>query len=122
MTQIEFIISIVAGLGAIIVALGYFIGSFRRGQDEASLESNKILRGLIDDQKEEISKLRGRLHDMTNEMTAVKLQLQVLTDRRDYLETLIMTALSKEFTNDPNLATTVKTLVEQSKLTKKSKT
>lgn len=97
----------------------YLIVFFKRGASNASIESNEILRGLIDDQKEEIKKLRERLHDVTNEMTALKLQVQVLTDRRDYLEQLVVMALGKEFSNDPSLANTVKDLVKEVKLANK---
>ena len=105
--------------GTLFGGIVYLFVFFKRGASDASIESNEILRGLIDDQKEEIKKLRERLHDVTNEMTSLKLQVQVLVDRRDYLEQLVVMALNKEFSSDPALAKTVRDLVQEVKETNK---
>jgi len=114
MNAIETFISIILGLGGVIATISYLIGSGRRGQNEQSKaagESNDILRGLIDDQKQEIALLRKRYHDIISQMTAVKLQVQILTDRRDYLETLVTNALNDHFRTDPAMAKAVKRII-----------
>lgn len=106
-------------IGTIFGGVVYLVIFFKRGASEASIESNEILRGLIEDQKAEITKLRQRSHDLSNQMSALKLKVQTLTDRRDYLEQLVVMALSKEFSSDPSLAQTVKDLVDEVKVSNK---
>lgn len=107
--------------GTLLAGMVYLFVFYKRGASDASIESNEILRGLIDDQKAEIKQLRVRSHDLANELTAVKLQVQMLTDRRDYLEQLVIMALNKEFSNDPSLAKTVKDLVQEVKVANQGK-
>jgi len=95
-------------LGAFAAALGFFFLSFKRQTVSATRESNEILRSFIDDQKQEILKLRERQHDMVNAITALKLQVQHLADRRDYLEKLVNAALREHFSRDPGVADAVK--------------
>jgi len=45
---------------------------------------------------------------MLKEMTALKLQVQHLADRRDYLEKLVNAALREHFSHDPSIAEAVK--------------
>lgn len=102
-------------IGTLFVGVIYLFVFLKRGASTASIESNVILRGLIDDQKEEITKLRQRLHDQDNTLTALSLQVQILIDRRDYLETLVTQALGAHFLADPALAAAAEKLVMQSK-------
>src|SRR5687768_464250 len=101
--------------GTLFGGVVYLFIFFKRGASDASIESNAILRGLIEDQKEEIKKLRERLHDQGNTLTTLKLQVQILTDRRDYLETLVTQALGAHFLADPALAAAAEKLVMESK-------
>jgi Mg2+/Co2+ transporter CorB len=108
---IQNIVEITVGVGVLIAGFGYLSTQFKRGRDDASHasnESNDILRGLIDDQKQEIAKLRERYHEMGNKLQLIQLQVDHLTVQRDYLERLIHGALLEYFAKDPAIAKTVR--------------
>lgn len=86
---------------------------WRRGTDAASVESNTILRGLIEDQKAEIVLLRERSHKMGNEIQILKLQVQQISDKREYLEKLVSIALLEHFSNKPEVVATVKQMIKE---------
>jgi uncharacterized protein HemX len=137
--DIPLIIGIITFIGFLVGGVTYLFITVKRGASTATVESNGILRDLIKDQDSKITKLqeqvklsatlekiiedqngeikslRERMHGMGNEMTSMKLQVQILTDRRDYLETLVINALNKEFSEDPNMAKAVSRLVEKAK-------
>lgn len=99
-------------LGTLFVGIIYLVVFTRRGASQASVESNQILRGLIEDQKEEILRLRTRQHDTDNRITAMQMQMDSLATKRDYLEKLIHAALVSHFSRDPSIVKTVQSLVE----------
>jgi hypothetical protein len=90
--------------GTVASVVVYLLLSLWRGNGKSVKESNELLRGLVDDQRQEILKMRDRVHLLTNELQAVKLQVQHLTDKREYLEKLVHMALLEHFSRDPRVA------------------
>lgn len=104
MNTLPGILTVSLGIGAAFTLFGYWYGKFRSGSSKASIESNQILRGLLDDQKQEILKLRERAHDTENKVQGLVLKIQILEDRRNYLENLVQTALLTYFKHDSQAA------------------
>ena len=114
-------VTILGGITSfIVVAIVVYLYA-KSGSNQVAKESNDILRGLVDDQKEEILKLRQRLHDLTNQLTGIQLKVEHLAVRRDYLEGIMITALRAHFSADPTIADTVKQTLEAIKTTEKEK-
>ena len=89
----------------------YLVVFFKRGASQASIESNDILRGLIEDQKAEIIKLRERQHDLGNKMQVMQIDIETIRQERKYLSQLITLALAEHFANNPEAAEAAKAIV-----------
>ena len=89
----------------------YLVVFFKRGASQASIESNDILRGLIEDQKAEIIKLRERQHDLGNKMQVMQIDIETIRQERKYLSQLIGLALAEHFANNPEAAKAAKAIV-----------
>jgi len=100
--------------GAIAAGLVYIVVTLRKGATEATNESNDILRGLIEDQKQEILKLRQKQHDLGNSMQKLQLQFEQLSSERKQLTQLIVMALSEHFSGQPEAVKIAQKLVEGS--------
>lgn len=77
--------------------LAYLYGTFKKDSDEASAQSNQILRGLIDDQKKEIDALRTEVNE-----------LRTKVDRNQNLERIMQSALVEYFQANPDIAKKLK--------------
>lgn len=94
----------------VVLGLGVMWGKFQTGADDAAHQSNEILRGLIDDQNNEILRLRDRMHNVENILTAVSV-------KNEYLEKLMSMAIAEYFVQHPEEAKAAKSLIESSRKT-----
>ena len=112
--DLSFINIVLTVLGSVVAIAGTILFAFSKLTAEgrrASIESNGLLRNLIEDQRRELTKLRERMHETENTITALKLQVELLLDRRDYLEKVINTALREHFSADPSIAKKVQEIL-----------
>jgi hypothetical protein len=91
-------------IGTLFVGVIYLFVFFKRGASQASVESNEILRGLIEDQKAEIKTLRERSHAQGNQIQLLMLKIE----KFEYLEKVVNLALLEHFSNQPEVVEAVK--------------
>lgn len=98
-------------IGTIAVGLVYVTVAMKRGSNDASRESNEILRGLIEDQKSEIVKLRERMHSLGNDMQKLQVKFEQLSAERKQLSQLVVLALAEHFAGKPDAVRIAQALV-----------
>lgn len=76
-------------IAVIVPAVALVVIFYKYGTNKAAKESNEILRGLIDDQRDEILKLREKLHGHGNDIQNLQLSLGKLTGENKTLRELL---------------------------------
>lgn len=94
---IHYTIDGIVALGAIVAAIPYFKGQYEK-------ESNKILRGLVDDQKKAIENLEAWRVDAEKKIAYLTGQVETLHTEKTNIEILVKTALKEHFAAHPDMA------------------
>lgn len=94
--------------GVIVGGIAYLTSVYRKNATSAALESNDILRKLIEDQRGEIANLKSELDE-------VKTKLNEIVSRWHFSEEILTKAASEYFHNHPDVLPTVKQILKGKK-------